>query len=134
VQPGVVVPCEVITEFMLHLKITVEDHKSSVFVEMQKKYTEKTAAGGSHVARLNSSVGRETSKSMNAAKRLHYVDGDVPLDKAVNLVIKESEVFFAISRFYVTDVLFLSQKLLSLYPKYVRCLVADGCVLGCLQP
>jgi hypothetical protein len=86
------------------------------------------------VARLNSYVGpRNFSKSMNAAKRLQYIHGDVRLDKIINLVIKENEVFFAISCFYITDILFVSQKLLSMYPKYVRCLVADGCVLGSLQ-
>jgi len=36
---------------------------------------------------------------MNAAKRLQYIDGDVRLDNIVNSVIKESEVFFAISCF-----------------------------------
>jgi hypothetical protein len=35
VQPGVIVPSEVI-KFMLHLKVTVGDHKASVFVEMQQ--------------------------------------------------------------------------------------------------
>jgi hypothetical protein len=87
------------------------------------------------VARLNPYVGlRNFSKSMNAAKRSQYRDGDLRQDKIVNTVIKEKEVFFAVSCFYVTDILFLSQKLLSLYPKCVQCLVADGCVLGFLQP
>jgi len=118
---SVVVPSEVITGFVLHLKITV-DHKAPFFCRNAEKFTDETAAGGSHVARLNHYVGpRNFSESMNATKRLQYRDGDLRQDKIVNSVIKEKEVFFAISCFYVTDILFLSQKLLRLYPKCVRC-------------
>jgi hypothetical protein len=135
VQPGGVAPSEVATKFMLHLKITVEDHKASVFVEMRKSILMKLRLAGCMWPVLNSCVGpRNFSKIVNAAKRLQYVGRDVRLDKIVSSVIRESEVFFAVSCIYITDILFLSPKLLSLYPKYVRCLIADGFVLGCLQP
>lgn len=87
------------------------------------------------MVRLNSyGVSRNFSKSMNAAKILQFIDGDLRLDKIANSVIKESEVFFSMSCFYVLHILFRFQQLLSLLPKYVRCLVARGCVLGCFQP
>jgi hypothetical protein len=79
-------------------------------------------------------IGHIQELYLDARSTEHEIDGDVRLDKIVNSVIKESEVFFAISCLYIADILFLSPKLFSLYPKYVRCLVADGYVPGCLQP
>lgn len=44
-QPGSVVPSEVIAKFMLHLKITV-DHKALVFVEIHKSILVKGRPAG----------------------------------------------------------------------------------------
>jgi hypothetical protein len=46
VQPGVTLPSEVITEFMLHLKVTVGDHKVSVFVDKDKSMQMKWRSPG----------------------------------------------------------------------------------------
>jgi hypothetical protein len=44
-HPGVV-PSEVITGFVLHLKVAVEDHKAPVYVEMQKSILLKLRPAG----------------------------------------------------------------------------------------
>lgn len=58
------------------------------------------------MVRLNSyGVSRNFS---DAVKILQFIDGDIRLDKIANSAVKESEVFFSISCFYVLDIFFVS--------------------------